>query len=305
MQLSDSNARLEKIKISLKTGYAWLGEEGTTVNNDPITQEALKGQSNAQTYSNILELVETDTWPQERISSEEEERLSSGYEMEQYFHYPKGIEFTQRTILRASGAELMNILFCPATQLIQINKKWRSSKEDETEESGFLIGKISGKWLKKSDLDIKEEREKDPSANIHLYTTDTADSLYLQPIDALGLGEDGIISLTFALKRAIEQVFQIEESEVGVWFMGSKESPNILIYEAAEGSLGILSQITQDSDRLKEVFVQAYRLMHFDPETKQDIAPEKPKASYDDLLSYYNQQHSKILLDHIQYQYKK
>ncbi len=295
MQLSDSDARLEKIKISTKTGYAWLGEEGTAINNDPITHEALKGQTNAQTYSNILELVESDTWPQERISSEEEERLSSGYEIEQYFNYPKGIESTQKTILKASGADLMNILFCPATQLIQVNKKWRSSKEEEEEESGFLIGRVSGKWLKKSDLELKEDREKDPSTYIHLYTTDTADSLYLQPIEALGLDEDGVISLTFALKRAIEQVFQIEESEVGVWFMGSKESPNILVYEAAEGSLGILSQITQDPERLKEVFQVAYQLMHFDLETKADLAPDKPKASYDDLLSYYNQRyHDKL-----------
>lgn len=295
MQLSDSDARLEKLKISTKTGYAWLGEEGTAVNNDPITHEALKGQTNAQTYSNILELVETDTWPQERISSEEEERLSSGYEIEQYFHYPKGIESTQKTILKASGEDLMNILFCPATKLIQVNKKWRSSKEEEGEESGFLIGRVSGKWLKKSDLELKEEREKDPSTSVHLYATDTADSLYLQPIESLGLDEDGVISLTFALKRAIEQVFQIEESEVGVWFMGSKESPNILIYEAAEGSLGILSQITLNPEKLREVFKQAYLLMHFDPETKEDTAPEKPKASYDDLLSYYNQRYHEKL----------
>lgn len=295
MQLSDSDARLEKIKISTKTGYAWLGEEGTAINNDPITHEALKGQTNALTHSNLLELVETDTWPQERISSEEEERMSSGYEIEQYFHYPKGIESTQKTILKASGADLMNILFCPATQLIQVNKKWKSSKEEEGEESGFLIGRVSGKWLKKSDLELQEEREKDPSSAIHLYTTDTADSLYIQPIAALGLSEEGVISLTFALKRAIEQVFQIEESEVGVWFMGSKESPNILIYEAAEGSLGILSQITQDPERLREVFREAYKMMHFDPETKEDLAPDQPKASYDDLLSYYNQRYHEKL----------
>lgn len=137
MQLSDSDARLEKLKISTKTGYAWLGEEGTAVNNDPITHEALKGQTNAQTYSNILELVETDTWPQERISSEEEERLSSGYEIEQYFHYPKGIESTQKTILKASGEDLMNILFCPATKLIQVNKSGDPQKRRKVKSLDF------------------------------------------------------------------------------------------------------------------------------------------------------------------------
>lgn len=295
MQLSDSDAKTEFLKISTKTGYAWLGEEGKAVNNDPITQEPLKGQSNAMVYKNILELVETDTWPQERISSEEEERMSSGYEIEQFFNFPKGIDSTKKAILKASGNDLMNLTFCPAAKLIQVNKKWRSSKSPEgEEEAGFTIGKVSGKWLKKTELD-NPDRENDPAMTVHLYTTDTADSLYMQPIKALGLDEDGVISLTYALKRAIEQVFQIEESEVGVWFLGPEDSRNILIYESAEGSLGILSQMVQDPGKLRDVFKNAYSLMYFDPDTKEDRAPEKPKASYNDLLSYYNQRYHESL----------
>ncbi|RPA66880.1 DEAD/DEAH box helicase [Cyclobacteriaceae bacterium YHN15] len=291
MQLSDSDAKTDTIKISTKTGYAWLGEQSKSVNNDPITNEALKGQTNTSVYKNIMELVESDTWPQDRISSEEEERMSSGYEIEQYFNYSKGIDFTKKAVIKASGHPLMNLIYCPATRLIQINKKWRSSKE---EEAGFIIGKVSGKWLKKAELD-NQDRENDPAMTVHLYTTDTADSLYLQPIKALELDEDGVVSLTFALKRAIEQVFQIEESEVGVWFMGPEDSRNILIYESAEGSLGILSQLVKNQDKLRDVFMEAYRLMHFDPESQEDLAPEKPKASYDDLLSYYNQRyHDKL-----------
>jgi len=295
MQLSDSDAKTDFLKISTKTGYAWLGEDGKTVNNDPITQEPLKGQSNAMVYKNIMELVESDTWPQERISSEEEERMSSGYEIEQFFNFPKGIDSTKKTVLNASGHDLMNLIYCPAAKLIQVNKRWRSSKSPEgDEEIGFTIGKVSGKWLKKAELD-NPDRENDPAMTVHLYTTDTADSLYMQPIKALDLDEDGVISLTYALKRAIEQVFQIEESEVGVWFLGPEDSRNILIYESAEGSLGILSQMVQNPAKLREVFREAYSLMYFDPKTKEDLAPNKPKASYDDLLSYYNQRYHEKL----------
>lgn len=291
MQLSDADAKTDALKISLKTGYAWLGNEGKSVNNDPITQEALKGQSNATYYNNIMELVESDTWPQDRISSEEEERLSSGYEIEQYFNYPKGIEYTKKATIKASGHPLMNLIFCPATRLIQVNKKWRSSKG---EDAGFIIGKVSGKWLKQAEIN-NQDRENDPAVTVHLYTTDTSDSLYLQPVKALDLDENGVISMTYALKRAIEQVFQIEESEVGIWFMGPEDSRNILIYESAEGSLGILSQLVKNPDRLRDVFKEAYKLMHFDPVTLEDLAADKPKASYDDLLSYYNQRyHDKL-----------
>ena len=41
-------------------------------------------------------------------------------------------------------------------------------------------------------------------------------------------------------------MFQAEPSEIGVSTMGDPECPNILLYEAAEGSLGILSQFVED-----------------------------------------------------------
>jgi superfamily II DNA/RNA helicase len=295
MQMTETDLKTQTLKFSKKTGYAWLNEKADGINNDPITNEPLKGQDNTGVYNKmLLEMVESETWPIERISSEEEERISSGFELEQYFNFPGGIEDTSRSTLKATGHPLLNLTFCKATQLIQVNKKWRSSK---TSEQGFVIGKVSGKWLKQADLEDKD-REKDPPQTIHLYSTDTADSLYIQPVKALELTEDGVISLTFALKRAIERVFQIEESEVNVWFMGPEDSRNILVYESSEGSLGILSQLIENTDRLRQVFTEAYKVIHYDPETKQDTKPDKPKASYDDLMSYYNQRYHEMLDRH-------
>jgi very-short-patch-repair endonuclease len=78
--------------------------------------------------------------------------------------------------------------------------------------------------------------------------------------------------------------------------MGETEHPNILLFEAAEGSLGILSQIARSPDAFLEVVRDAYHLCWF--EDGQDVhpdAPNSPVASYDDLLSYYNQRdHGKI-----------
>jgi very-short-patch-repair endonuclease len=73
--------------------------------------------------------------------------------------------------------------------------------------------------------------------------------------------------------------------------MGKKETPNIMIYEAAEGSLGILSEIIANPVKMQSLFRESYRLMHFDPETHENLRPDLPKASYEVLLSYYNQRH--------------
>jgi hypothetical protein len=91
--------------------------------------------------------------------------------------------------------------------------------------------------------------------------------------------------MQYALKRAIELIYQIEPRELGVTLMGDSDNPNIFIYEAAQGSLGILSQIAKEPDEFKKVIAKAYEICRFTEESYKD------PASYDDLLSYYNQRH--------------
>ncbi len=99
-----------------------------------------------------------------------------------------------------------------------------------------------------------------------------------------------MITLMYALKKAIENYFQVESNEVGVSIMGDLDVPNILIYESSEGSLGILAQIVDSPEIYQGVMREAFNLCFIQdgqevPE--EDLLP----ATYDDLLSYYNQHH--------------
>ena len=137
---------------------------------------------------------------------------------------------------RTDGNHLLNLRFIPAARLVSLNKGWRSQKTE-----GFPIGMTSGNWrnsMPEPDPDAHEEYRL-----VKLWTSTLADALYIEPIQALGLEPDGVITLQHALKRAIESVFQVEPSEIGVSTMGNPLCPNILLYEAAEGSLGILSPV--------------------------------------------------------------
>ena len=91
------------------------------------------------------------------------------------------------------------------------------------------------------------------------------------------------------MKRAIEEEFQIENNEIAVTLMGEGSVSNIFIYESAEGSLGILSQFAKDQKIFRKVIKRAYQLCQF--ENGIDLKPEAGPASYQDLLSYYNQRH--------------
>lgn len=287
--ITDADQLQRKIKVSQQTGYAFFDNEAETVNNDPITHHELSGD-NMRMHSKVLELAESEGVPQMRISCEEEERSRRGYEMEDFFNYPGGLESTEQAVIKNAGTPILNVIYGPATQLIKLNKKRRRS-EDE----GFDIDRRNGKWLRQKDLEDEDTYEN--TRRVKLFAQDTADTLYIQPLEALDIDEEQLISLAYALKKGLEIEFQVEEREVGVAVLGNGELPNILIYESAEGSLGLLSQLVSEPMKMKRWFTQTYRSMHFDPATRDEtnLSKRLPKATYRDLLSYFNQWHHEIL----------
>ncbi len=292
MMMTNADALQRKIKISKETGYAFLDSDAQKANNDPITQTELKGD-NAEYRTSLIEISESEAVPQNRISCEEEERMSQGFEIHQYFSYSSGFDQTKKVIVQNGGQPLLNLIYGPATNLIHLNRKWNRSPEDS-----FSIDDRTGKWLKQKDLEDETIREHEK--RVMIFARETADSLYIQPLSNLKVSEEQIVTLSYALKRAIETLFQVEEREIGVSIIGNKEHPNVMIYESAEGSLGILSQLVSNPLKLKELFRVAYQCMHFDPQTRQqtELGEKLPKASYQDLLSYFNQRYHEILDRH-------
>ncbi|MDR1897714.1 MAG: DEAD/DEAH box helicase [Prevotellaceae bacterium] len=287
MQLNQGGELMQTLKISKETGYAFVGSEATAVNNDPITNRELKGDDAVEFYNNAIELNESEARIEERISCNEEIRVLQGYDIDHFFSFSEGIENTQKAMIRFAEDDLLQLIYDQSATLIQVNNRWKVTK-DET----FPIGKISGIWKTRNE---EQPNPDDPVENVRIYATTTSDILYIQPVKELQLKEIGVCTLAFALKQAIENEYQVEEREIGVWIMGKTKSKNILIYESSEGSLGILKDLLNNTAQLRKIFEKAYILLGFNPDNQTDTRPDTPKASYDDLLSYYNQQyHDKL-----------
>jgi hypothetical protein len=229
----------------------------------------------------VLPLTECKADVREYITCEEEERRRLGFEIETYFSVPDGdMSRVQRAVVRSGGDDLLNLAFIPAARLVQLNRRDRGRKDE-----GFPLGMNTGFWKSNNqDTPAKEEIR-----SVLIQTHSTADALYIEPVKSLGLARDGVLSLMYALKRAIENTFQIESSELGAQPMGGADTPNLFLYEASEGSLGVLSELANDKDAFQRVVAEAIRLCRFDDEKQTE------RATYDDLLSYYNQPHHLIL----------
>ena len=274
--IQDAESSLTEAKISKRTGYLLAGDQ-SDLEICPFSGLDLSDNANKEHLHDLLEMTESRGEETARITCEEEERISRGYEVESFFHVDGGdFASIRRAVARSGDSHLLNLRFIPAARLVSLNKGWRSQKTE-----GFPMGMTSGNWR-------RSMPEPDPDARedyriVKLWTSNLADALYIEPIQALGLESDGVITLQHALKRAIESVFQVEPSEIGVSTMGDPECPNILLYEAAEGSLGILSQFVDDVATFQKVIETAEQICRFDDEEY------KAPASYDDLMSYYNQ----------------
>lgn len=278
MLTSEIDKRLQKAKVCLSCGYLFMGVD-FDMNPCCFCGSSLSGGNTKEVFVHLLELSETRTKDMERITCEEEERLSRGYEIKTFFNVPGGRQSVITARIKNDNDIFLNVQFIPAASLMEINKKWRATKEE-----GFIIGLKSGRWKRAGSPELNE-----PNKSVMLITHDTADALYIEPIKSLALSREGVITLQYALKQAIENVFQIESNEIGAEMMGGGETPNIFLYEASEGSLGILSQFIEDKTVFKTVIEEAFRVCNYDdPEYKDE-------ASYKDLLDYYNQRYHDVI----------
>ncbi|MGH7962454.1 MAG: DUF1998 domain-containing protein, partial [Candidatus Binatia bacterium] len=284
--VQDAESGLTEAKISKKAGY-FLSAEQKDLEICPFSGLNLGDNANKEHLLDLMEMAESRAEEIDRISCEEEERISRGFEIQTYFSVDGGdFERVRKAVARTSENALLNLRYIPAARLVHVNYKWRSQ-----DANGFPIGLVSGDW--RSSMPGPESKLTEDFRLVKLWTSNLADALYIEPIQPLGLKPEGVVTLQYALKRAIEGIFQVEPNEMGVVTVGDQETPNILLYEAAEGSLGILSQFVEDVGVFHKVVEQAITLCRFDD-------PDyKGPASYDDLLSYYNQRDHKTIDRHL------
>ena len=283
--VQDAESTLTDAKISTKAGYFLTGEQ-KDLEICPFSGINLGDNANKAHLHDLLEMTESRTEEIDRISCEEEERISKGFNIKTFFSVDGGhFDRVRKAIARTGESTFLNLRYIPAARLVHVNTQWRAHKIE-----GFPIGLTSGDW--RPSMPEPEETLRETFRLVKLWTSNLADALYIEPIQPLGLASEGVITLQHALKRAIEQVFQVEPSEIGVVTVGDPEAPNILLFEAAEGSLGILSQFVEYREGkhpFNMVVEAAKQLCRYDQD--KYLAP----ASYDDLLSYYNQRDHKII----------
>lgn len=255
---------------------------------------------------NSLYRVETvETRLVERISINDEERQRVGYDQQTSFMFnPDNPRFFSSSDIYFGDDKLGEMSYAQAATVYKINKGWKRRANKQL--YGFMIDPITGLWSKAQD-DEQEASDDDTPVTVQNKTQrivpfveDCKNLLVFYPVGDLTLKT--MTTLQAALKRGIEQVFQIEESELAVEPLPSSDNrKRILFYEAVEGGAGVLSRLVDEPLALALVADEALKVMHYqkqgedwDAEQLQEVKNEDGVAlceagCYRCLLSYYNQ----------------
>ncbi|HUX40070.1 MAG TPA: DEAD/DEAH box helicase [Rectinemataceae bacterium] len=258
-----------------------------------------------------IETVETEAV--ERISVNDEERQRQGYDIQTMFRLNRdeaGHAEMTRSIIRLDGETIGDLVYSPAALLWRINRGWKRRKNKNI--LGFYIDPISGWWRaeeddeNKSEGDVEAARTRVPPQRIVPFVEDYRNILILALRGTPS--KEAMATLQASLKRGIEQIYQIEESELAVEPLPlESDRKQILFYEASEGGAGVLTRLARDPDELAAVARMALRILHYRvPEridSVDDLVDLQGKdardpcvaACYQCLLSYYNQPEHKIL----------
>ncbi|MCS6997428.1 MAG: DEAD/DEAH box helicase [Casimicrobiaceae bacterium] len=302
-------------RICSRCGYGHMGELGTAEPLANVCEHCGTALTDNDLVTQLYRIEAVETILVERISINDEERQRQGYELQTTYRFLPGPDgLIQRTDaeVRLGVEVLARLTYAPAARIWRINRGWRRRKDKK--QLGFYINPVSGVWSKQdspneANAEDKPEEallDKVPNQRIVPFVEDHRNVLILTP--GRDFSASTMATLQSALRRGIEQTFQIEEAElIAEPLPNQDERRALLFYEAAEGGAGVLSRLASERDTLAEVSKRALRLMHFNvpDEGIKDVEhlrelEEKHNAygqaqrvceagCYRCLLSYYNQ----------------
>lgn len=266
----------------------------------------------APEVKNLYRIENVSTKRAERITANEEERVRQGYEMQTTLQFATSDGKLQMltTIVSDDQGPLLELQYGAAATVWRMNFGWRRRKDKSIQ--GFMMNPVTGQWVGGVE-DGNEENEsegdappdKTPPQRIVPYVEDRRNILTIRPHAGLGaLSAETLTTLQYALKRGIEAVFQLEESELVAEPLPTRDNrQSILFFEAAEGGAGVLTRLATESAAIASVAMKALEIMHYlgpaqgqawlrkdlQEELDENRQPLCEAGCYRCLLSYYNQ----------------
>jgi ATP-dependent helicase YprA (DUF1998 family) len=253
------------------------------------------------TVHGLLRLTSVKTRRRDRISSDEEERRRSGFEIQtSYSYYSRDGRISRvKAVARMGERPVLDLAYGDSATLRMTNLGRRNRRTAD----GFIIDAATGEWggdpgsgdTPSAGSDgLQDAGEIKRGQRVIPYVEDRRNILVIR--HPVTLSQEAAISFATALERGIEAAFQLEDTELTSQLVPDREGRGrTLFVESAEGGAGVLRRLVDDKTALAQAAATALDICHYDPGTGADrsweIDPGEPcvMACYECLLSYGNQ----------------
>lgn len=258
--------------------------------------------------SRLMHLSTVYASPRRRISSDEEERLRSGFELRTFYRFEGGSGHRPGELAATAAGPsgpVAHVTYGDTAAVRVVNLGYRKRKHRA--DNGFWLNPADGRWLGTGKAEALTETatedeglspfsSADRPMQVIPYVEDHKNIAVLrlaEPVD-----EATAVTVRYALERGMEAHYQLEDSELGSEDLPDDEDrARMLFVEGAEGGAGVLRLLHDDANALAAVARTALKIIHYDPDTGTDLdradgAHERCELGcYDCLLSYTNQRY--------------
>lgn len=231
-----------------------------------------------------------------KITSEEEERARSGFEIIQSYHPTLHAKWKD---IFYQDVHFASIGFERSAKLYHLNLGNKADMHKDI--PGFVLDPDTGQWLSRTKID--EHYEKNPSSRIrmirdlHLYVESDNDVLVIKTNEYHVEKEESFLrTLLYAMTTAISRTLNLDESEIGGFIQEIIGKPGkVIVYEKSEGGTGTLSAIIKSEQMIRKIALKALDILHFTIDGKDQNGGTCATACYNCICSYYNQRYHSIL----------
>jgi hypothetical protein len=281
---------VERAQVSAKGAEPWTRInrcscggflQGAAVDGAGACPECGKSLIGLPAYDRALELPDVIAYRRGRVGADEEERIRRGFEIEPSYRMG-AIQH------RGELAELL-VRYSHGGELLLINAGRRGA-----DELGFSQCTRCHRW----DVDVDHVVAGTPCGDsgaeverrIVLFVHGSHDMLEL----TVEAGKDAL-SFATALVQGIQLAFQLDSSEINGYAFVPDDGPSrVLLYETDEGGIGVLAALGRGEGWTRLIDTTLHAL-HVDPQTGEEQPGACASACYDCLLTFYNQQHHRVL----------